>query len=136
MEQDKFSFKKRIRSFKYAIHGIMHLFKYEHNSRIHAFIAIITILAGIRLKITSTEWIIIILCCGAVFAAECLNSAIEAICDFICPQQHNTIKRVKDLAAASVLFIAIAALITGLIIFIPYIIKKIPYAFAYETFFN
>ena len=81
------------------------------------------IAAGIWFNISINEWIAIALTCGIVLAAESFNSAIEALCDLVSPQQNPIIKKVKDLAAAAVLFTAIAALIVGCIIFIPYIIS-------------
>ena len=122
MENAPFSFKKRIYSFRYAINGIKQLIITEHNARIHLSAAIITIGCGIWLGISPVEWMIIIMCIGLVFGAECFNSAVEAISDFVSPEYHNTIKRIKDLAAAGVLCVALASAITGCIIFIPKII--------------
>ena len=57
---------------------------------------------------------------GLVFAMEAMNSAIENLSDFACNKKfEESIKKTKDLSAAAVLFSAIAALITGLIIFLP-----------------
>ncbi len=54
-----------------------------------------------------------------VFAAETVNTAIEKLCDKLQPQQDPAIKTIKDLAAASVLFVVIGAISAGLIIFLP-----------------
>lgn len=123
MKQEHFSLKKRVRSFGYAFNGIKILFKYEHNARIHSCITILVIIFGIWFNISINEWIAIALTCGIVLAAESFNSAIEYLCDLVCPQQNPIIKKVKDLAAAAVLFTAIAAIFVGCIIFIPYIIS-------------
>ena len=123
MKQEHFSLKKRARSFGYAFNGIKILFRYEHNAKIHSCVTMLVIAAGIWFNISINEWIAIALTCGIVLAAESFNSAIEALCDLVSPQQNPIIKKVKDLAAAAVLFTAIAALIVGCIIFIPYIIS-------------
>jgi diacylglycerol kinase (ATP) len=38
MQNDKFSIKKRIKSFGYAFAGLRVLFREEHNAWIHAFV--------------------------------------------------------------------------------------------------
>ena len=54
--------KKLINSFKYAIQGILSSFKTERNMKIHIFIMILVIIAGVILKINKYEWIVCILC--------------------------------------------------------------------------
>ena len=122
MNSNKFSIKQRIQSFQHAFRGLVNLFKYEHNSRIHLVSGIIIIIAGFSLKITSAEWLIIILVIGLVFITELLNTAIERLADKVKPEFDPIIKKVKDYAAAAVLVASIAALIVGCIIFLPKII--------------
>ena len=69
------------------------------------------------------EWIGVIFSIGLVFSLEIINSSIENIADFISPEKHKMIKKIKDLSASGVLISAITALIIGLIIFIPKILK-------------
>lgn len=122
MKQQKFSIPNRFKSFKYAFNGIKILFKEEHNARIHFFVLVLVIIAGAVFKISLPEWIsiiIIIIVSGIVISAEIFNSAIENIADFISPEKNDQIKRIKDLAAAAVLFGSTVAVIVGLLIFIP-----------------
>ncbi|MDR0506055.1 MAG: diacylglycerol kinase family protein [Dysgonamonadaceae bacterium] len=114
-----FSIVKRLNSFKYAFNGLKILIKEEHNSRIHLFAAIIAIISGFIFHISEYEWIAVILCIAAVFALEIINSAVENIADFVSPEKHDKIKKIKDLSAAAVLIVAVASTITGLIIFLP-----------------
>ncbi len=116
----KFSIKDRIKSFGYAFNGIVTLLKNEHNAWIHVFAVLLTTSAGFYFKITSIEWIILILCFGLVLAAEAFNSSIEALANKVEPNKDPLIKNTKDLAAGAVLILSIASLIIGLIIFIPY----------------
>ena len=122
MKQEKFSWRKRARSFGYAFEGIRTLLRDEHNSRIHLCAMIAVIAAGLLLGLTPAEWCIVALCCGIVIAAEAMNSAIEAIADLVSPERHPLVKKAKDVAAAGVLVSAMAAAAAGLIIFIPKII--------------
>ena len=119
MKQQKFSFKKRLESFGHAFNGIGVMLKEEHNSRIHLLAAFLVIIAGFYFDISTTEWFAIVISIGIVFTAEAFNSSLENVADFISPEKHEQIKKVKDLAAAGVLMSALAALAIGLIIFLP-----------------
>lgn len=44
-----------------------------------------------------------------VLAVELLNTAIEKLCDHVCPQHHPTIGLVKDMGSAAVMFALILA---------------------------
>ena len=56
--------------------------------------------------------------------AELVNTSIETVVDMITPYKDKKAKIAKDVAAASVLVVAISAAIVGLIIFIPKIFLK------------
>lgn len=124
MQGDRFSWRARARSFKYALQGIATLIRDEHNARIHLVAAVLAIALAAILRVSATAWCIIILLIAAVFALEALNTAIEAICDKVAPEFQPLIKKAKDTAAAAVLFMAIAAVIIGAIIFIPEMLYK------------
>ena len=119
MEQENFSIKKRLKSFKYALIGIKTLIIEEHNARIHIFATIAVVILGFILKISVFEWIAIVFAIGFVITCESINSALENLCDYVSPQKNELIKKVKDLAAAGVLISAITAVVIGIIIFLP-----------------
>ena len=116
-------FKKRVHSFKYAFQGVATLFRETPNAIIHLIMAILAILLGIFFSISTTEWLAIIIVIGLVFAFEAINTSIETLSDFVCKQRNEAIKKVNDLVAAGVLVAAIAALATGILIFLPKIIE-------------
>lgn len=118
-----FSLSERLKSFRFALAGLRTLFREEHNARIHVIAAAIAIALGFVLKISATEWIFLISAICLVFICELINTSIEALADFVSPQKHPQIKKVKDLAAAAVLIGTVAALTTGTIIFLPKIIN-------------
>lgn len=60
-------------------------------------------------------WALISLCIALVWAAELINSSLEALIDHLHPQIHPQIKHVKDMLAAMVLVLSIAAVIIGLL---------------------
>lgn len=116
---EKFSWRARGRSFKYAFRGIGMLVGGEHNARIHCVVALLVVIAGFVFGISALEWIAVTLCIGGVLMAECFNSAIEALCDKVSPEHDPLIGRAKDMAAGAVLLFVIAAIVVGLIVFIP-----------------
>ena len=122
MDNKGFTFCKRLASFKDAFNGIRLLLRNEPNALIHCIIGICAVSVGFILKISAIEWIVVVIVCGCVFAVEALNTAIERLADVVSPEYNEAIKKVKDLSAGAVLFMAIAAAITGIIIFLPKLI--------------
>ena len=109
---------KMLRSFRHAFAGLRFLME-ENNARFHVFVAVIVLSAGFYIKLSSIEWAIIVAQIGLVLVVETLNTAIEKLCDFVSPEYHQLIGKVKDLAAAAVLIMSTVAVIIGIIIFLP-----------------
>lgn len=125
MVREKFSLKKRMKSFGYAFNGLKVMLVEEHNSRIHLFLALLAIVLGCFLKISTTEWSILAIVIGAVFASELFNSALENLANHLAPEKNQKIKKVKDLAAAAVLVCAISSVFVACLIFLPKIYSLI-----------
>ena len=123
MTTEKFSIRKRIKSFQYAFRGLFILFQKEHNARIHLIAAIITITLGMLFDIRACEWAVIIFAIVLVIGAELFNSALEQLADAVTKDLHPAIRNAKDMAAGAVLILALGAVVIGLIVFIPYFIK-------------
>jgi len=119
----KFSIADRLRSFRYAFRGITELIREEHNFRIHLAVLIIVIASGIFFRISLSSWVTIIFVSALVLVSECINTSIEKLADAINPEPDERIRKAKDIAAAAVLISAIAAVITGLLIFAPYLLR-------------
>lgn len=114
-----FSITGRIKSFGFAIEGIITFFKTQHNAWIHAFAAIFVVVFGFVLKVNSNEWCILALAIALVFISEMLNTAIEFLTDIVSPDYNLQAKKVKDVAAGAVLIASISAVVIGVIIFLP-----------------
>ncbi len=106
-------------SFVNAFHGLRDCILHEKNFRIQYVVAILMIIAGFFFNLDQTEWILILICFAIVLSFEIINSAIEKLCDLVCPDFNLTIKKVKDMAASAVLLSAIISFIIGCIIFLP-----------------
>ncbi|QHV96395.1 diacylglycerol kinase family protein [Spirosoma endbachense] len=110
------NFRKVWRSFGFARQGIVDLFRYENNAKVHLLIAVLVLVAGFWLEMSRVEWAIILTQVGLVWAAEAFNTAIEKICDFVSPGLHPQIKAIKDLSSGAVLILAVTAVLVGLLI--------------------
>ena len=115
--------KKTLESFNNAITGIIDTVRTERNMKIHIFIMILVIIAGIILKINKSEWIICIILFAIVIGSELFNTSIETIVDMVMPEKNEKAKIAKDVSAGAVLVVAIGAAIIGLVIFVPRILN-------------
>ncbi len=118
-----FSIPARLKSFRYAVQGFVYILRYEHNARIHVFISGLVLIMGFLLHIRRLEWVLILLCMGFVLTAEMINTAFEKLSDVVSPQINDSIRIIKDISAAVVLLSSFIAVITGLLIFGPYLWK-------------
>lgn len=123
MKQQQTSFiSGRIKSVTYAVKGFYLLITTEHSIMVQLTISALMCILGFYLKISAVEWMFQILAIGLVLTAESLNTAIEAICDYIQPNFDKKIGFIKDIAAGAVTFAALTAVVVGAIIYLPKLI--------------
>jgi diacylglycerol kinase len=109
----------RIRSFRYAFAGMVHVLRTQRNAWIHAVMTLLVLFAGLWLRLPWGQWPPLILAVALVWMAEFVNSALEAIVDLASPGRHPLARVGKDVGAAAVLIAALAAAAVGLIILLP-----------------
>jgi undecaprenol kinase len=114
---------KIINSFKYAISGVAIAFSANLNLKIHLVLAVVAILLGLYLKLSHLELVLVTILIALVFSAEMINSAIEEVVDLLVSEHKVQAKIAKDVSAGMVLVVSIGALVCGIIIFLPYLIK-------------
>jgi diacylglycerol kinase (ATP) len=112
--------KRRFRfvSFVHAGRGLLALLE-EPNARIQLGIALAAILLGLWLGLAARDWALIVLAIGLVLAGEAANTAVEALCDRVAPEQHPLVAKAKDVAAGGVLIASVAAAVLGLLVLGP-----------------
>jgi diacylglycerol kinase len=112
------------KSFYFAFKGIADLFSGRHPNAIVHLLAVVTVcIAGYFFKISSFEWLVIVLCFMAVITLEAVNSAIEYVVDLVSPDYHPLAEKAKDMAAGAVLLAALGSIIIAAIVFLPKIIS-------------
>ena len=118
-EKDNSFFTGRLKSIGFALKGAYKLITTEHSIMVQFSIAILLVIAGFYFHISREEWMIQTLAFGLVLGIESLNTAVEKIADFIHPEFHDRIGFIKDIAAGAVMFAAAAAIVVGLLIYVP-----------------
>jgi diacylglycerol kinase (ATP) len=122
-QQASFSIKERLKSIRYAYEGLNAFFASQHNAIIHLVLTIVSFMAAIFFNVSKTEMMAIIIVSAFVWSAELFNTAIEKLADLVSKDFDPRIKFIKDVSAAAVLLSAIAALLTGAIVFIPKLLQ-------------
>lgn len=123
MQDNEQFLKNRLKSIGYAFKGAVYLLKTESSIKIQAFVAIAVTIAGFYFGISKTEWLIQIVFIALVMSLEGVNTAIEYMSDFIHPDRHTSIGRIKDIAAGAVFIGAVCAVIAAMIIYLPKMFK-------------
>ncbi|HEY4388950.1 MAG TPA: diacylglycerol kinase family protein [Ktedonobacteraceae bacterium] len=120
-EQSKSAWVRFIASFKYAFRGIWYALRTQRNARVHVAIALLAILVGLLLHISTLEFALLVVMMSVVFIAEMFNTAIELCVDLASPGYHPLAKFAKDVAAGAVLLSALLAVVVGLLVFGPHL---------------
>lgn len=117
--------KNRIHSFKAALNGVLVAYKSEWNLKFHFLAAVTSIALAFYVDLNCVEFSIILMCIALVISMELFNTGIEYLCDFIHPEKHESIKKIKDVSAAAVLFSSVISFVVGCILFLPKVAHKI-----------
>lgn len=112
------SITKMLRSFRYAGRGVVFALYRENNFRYHLLATAGTLVTGWLTAFTTTEWCIVLMLIGMVYASEIVNTAIEKMMDKLHPDMDPDVGLVKDLAAGAVLVTSATAAVVGSIILI------------------
>ena len=105
-----------IDSIKCAAHGLVSVFRTEKNCLFYCFNTLIFGIVNFLINVSLASWVAYAICVAGVFATECINTAIERICDFLTSNVDERIKTIKDIAAAGVLFWGVAFYLVEIIV--------------------
>lgn len=102
-----------------ALRGCGEALKREQNVRIQGIVTVVVLVAGWLLQLSASRLLFIIAIALVVIGFELLNSALEALADALAPQFHEGVGYAKDVMAAAVLAVSVAAALLGLYLFLP-----------------
>lgn len=110
--------KKQLLSFGCAFRGFWYAILHEGHIRFHIVAAAYVIFFGLRFfALSRGEWVALSVLISLVMAFECMNTALERLCDKVSPRYDPLIKAAKDLSAGAVLLCALGAVAVALIVF-------------------
>ena len=95
--------KNFIGSLRCAFNGLFLALEKERNFKVYIVNVLVSLLVNILLCFSTTQFLIWGITIAGVFSAECINSCIERLCDFITKEKHDEIGYIKDVAAGAVL---------------------------------
>lgn len=104
-------------SFKHAFRGLFYAFGSQPNFLIHFLAALAVLALGYYLRMSKTDFIILIFLIVMVFVCELINTALESITDLVTSEWRVEAKIAKDVSAGMVLFVSLAAVVIGIILF-------------------
>ena len=107
-----------MKGFVYAWRGIA-VGARGRNFRVMLAMAAAVIVLGNVLKISRTEWSLVVLTYGLVLGLELVNAGGDKLVDILSPDHDPRFGMVKDILAGAVLVAAAAATVVGLLIFWP-----------------
>ncbi len=117
MKNNERGLKGFIKSFRYAVTGIVHSVLSERNIRIHLVVALYVLYFSRFYSLSRAEYILLLLTICFVIATEMLNTAIETVVDLVTEAYARLAKIAKDVAAGAVLVAAFSAVAVGVMLF-------------------
>ena len=118
-----FGIKRIFASVKNSWNGLKVTYKNEQSVYIHLVCTVILLLLSFLLKISLTQWLIIIAIIGLTLVVELINTAIESTVDLVTKEFHPLAKVAKDTASAAEFILTLTSTIIALMIFIPRIME-------------
>jgi diacylglycerol kinase len=107
-----------------ALGGIRWAIRTQPNFRIHLFLSTLALIMAVWLKVSQTEYLILIFTIVLGLSSEMINTAIESMTDLITREWRQEAKIAKDVSAGMMLLTATGALLVAAIIFLPYLFGK------------
>ncbi len=122
---ESFSISGRIKSFKYAIQGIILMVKSQHNAWLHAIASFLVLLVAGFFRLSPSEWCWMVIAIMAVWTAEALNTAFEFLADVASPEFHPLVEKAKDVAAGAVLISSGGSVVIAILVLGPHFLRLI-----------
>ena len=108
-----------VRSVRYAVHGLSHAYRADKSFRmeINYGLPVYLLLGWYLYPLQAGELLFFILSYLLMLIIELVNTAFEKMLDRLHPEEHELIKRSKDIAAAAVLVsFVFAAIVVGVLL--------------------
>lgn len=102
-----------VEGFKYAIDGILDVFRTQKHMRFHFVTMVLVLLVALLFDLSKRDILILVFVVSLVLISEMFNTAIEAVVDMVVQSYHPLAKFAKDAAAGAVLIATATAVLVG-----------------------
>ena len=109
--------KKFLMSFKYAWEGLWYCIRTQRNFRFHTMAALSALILSYKYELSRAELLVLAFTIVFVLISEMVNTALEAVVDMTANGYNSYAKIAKDVVAGAVLVSAVAASVTGIVLF-------------------
>ena len=110
---------------KYALAGLLFMFRREKSIRNVAKIAVIVFALAQWVHLDLVPLMMIFLSFGLLWAVETINSAIEAVVDLASHDIHPLAKVAKDVAASATFVATLTCFTTTMVFLLPSVLEKV-----------
>ena len=109
--------KKQLKSFGCAIKGFCGAVCDEGHLRFHLVAAVYVLVFSLFYHFSAAQTAVLVILIASVIAAELFNTAIENVCDLVTKERSYYVRLAKDISAAAVLVLSIAAIAVAVVFF-------------------
>ena len=107
-----------LESFKYAVDGILDVFRTQKHMRFHFVTVVMVLLVALIFGLDKKDILVLLFTISMVLVAEMFNTSIEAVVDLVTQTYHPLAKFAKDAAAGAVLIATGMAILVGCLLFL------------------
>ena len=112
-----------LKSFGFAFEGLKAAIAGGRNFKSQITAGLTACILGFILRLSSSEWLDLVIIITLVLILELVNTSIEALVDLVSPEIQEKAKLAKDAAAAAVLVTSIGSIIIGVLLFLPKLLQ-------------
>lgn len=103
---------------RYAARGLGYVFRHEVSFRLQLVVAVIVLGYSWWRHLPAAPWAVVLIAVASVLAAEIFNTVLERMLDLIEPRLSKHVGTLKDLLAAAVLVVSLAAATAIILVFV------------------
>lgn len=108
-----------VRKFADAFAGCWVGIRGQKSFLVHFVFTAAVLILGTIFRISTIEWLVIVLCITSVLVAEMFNSSVERLAKAVTDEFDDHVKDGLNIASGAVLIAAIGSVVCGLVIFGP-----------------
>jgi diacylglycerol kinase len=105
--------------FRCSLRGLWVALSRQGSFYVHVVAAVAVIGLAAWLGPTLVEWLLLVLCITAVFAAELFNTALEHLAKAVTREEHPEVRDALDVASGAVLAVSVGAAVVGAAVLAP-----------------